>query len=62
MSNYCVSCGTPVPEGQRNCSMCYGDPAHGRDGYCDEFIRREQERLRINHEHEPEEYWPDEDR
>ena len=45
--NACVSCGSPVPPGQRNCSMCYGDPEHGRDGYyqayLDEQARLEQE-------------------
>ena len=32
MSNNCHSCGVNVPEGQSNCSMCYGDPYYGRDG------------------------------
>ena len=41
----CVMCGSPVPEGQRTCSMCYGDMGHGRDGYYREWAeRREQER------------------
>ena len=30
---YCTMCGVPVPVGQRMCSMCYGDPFYGRDGY-----------------------------
>ena len=31
---YCTSCGSPIPEGQgSSCSMCYGDIAHGKDGY-----------------------------
>lgn len=29
----CVQCSISIPEGQRTCSMCYGDPDHGRDGY-----------------------------
>jgi len=33
MSNYCVCCGAPIPGGQNTCSMCYGDPEHGNDGY-----------------------------
>lgn len=46
--NYCTSCGSPIPEGQgKSCSMCYGDPDHGRDGYyqafLDEQAQREQE-------------------
>jgi hypothetical protein len=36
---YCTSCGQPIPEGQgRSCSMCYGDPDHGRDGYYRKFL------------------------
>lgn len=31
--NYCRVCGVPIPEGQTICSMCYGDPDHGRDGH-----------------------------
>ena len=29
----CVMCGRPVPDGQGSCSMCYGDPEYGQDGY-----------------------------
>jgi len=29
----CASCGAPIPKGQTICSMCYGDPFYGRDGY-----------------------------
>lgn len=29
----CSSCGSNIPEGQEVCSMCYGDPYYGRDGY-----------------------------
>ena len=42
MSN-CSMCGNPVPEDQKVCSMCYGDPAYGNDGYYEEYLR-EQER------------------
>jgi hypothetical protein len=32
--SYCTSCGSPIPQGQGNsCSMCYGDPYYGSDGY-----------------------------
>jgi hypothetical protein len=46
---YCSSCGSPVPEGQRGiCSMCYGDPYYGRDGYAlkmlEEQMRQDYER------------------
>jgi len=40
---YCNSCGAAVPDGQGNCSMCYGDPYHGKDGYYLEYLK-EQER------------------
>lgn len=30
----CSSCGSPIPDGQgSSCSMCYGDPHYGSDGY-----------------------------
>lgn len=46
MSNYCKSCGVSIPDGQDICSMCYGDPAYGRDGYYEEYLRGiEEERL-----------------
>ena len=47
----CVQCGLPVPDGQRTCSMCYGDIDHGRDGYYREWAEREMER---ESEHRPE--------
>jgi hypothetical protein len=37
--NYCGSCGSPIPDGQRYCSMCYGDIACGRDGYYEQYAR-----------------------
>jgi hypothetical protein len=43
----CSSCGSPVPDGQSICSMCYGDPAYGSDGYYEEWQReREEEEFR----------------
>ncbi len=45
---YCVDCGSPLPDdqGSRTCSMCYGDPGHGRDGYYQRWLdeREEEER------------------
>ena len=36
---YCASCGNPIPAGQgSSCSMCYGDPAWGKDGYYQEYL------------------------
>jgi hypothetical protein len=40
----CVQCSSRIPEGQRTCSMCYGDPDHGRDGYYREWQEEEQQR------------------
>lgn len=36
----CVMCGSSLPDnqGSRTCSMCYGDPDHGRDGYYREWL------------------------
>lgn len=42
MSN-CVCCGSTVPEEQRICSMCYGDPSHGTDGYYERWIEEQQQ-------------------
>lgn len=48
----CVMCGSRIPDnqGSKTCSMCYGDPAHGKDGYYNEYLERqereEQERRR----------------
>jgi len=38
---FCQSCGLPIPEGQHVCSMCYGDPFYGRDGYYLEELKEE---------------------
>ena len=42
VSNYCKSCGVPVPPGQNYCSMCYGDPDYGSDGYMRQLMERER--------------------
>ncbi len=39
----CVSCGRTIPDGQRVCSSCYGDPAYGRDGYYQAELDAESE-------------------
>jgi len=41
--NSCTSCGSEIPDEQRSCSMCYGDIAHGKDGYYEEWTRRLEE-------------------
>lgn len=41
----CTSCGSPIPEGQgESCSMCYGDPYYGRDGYMLEAMEADFQR------------------
>jgi hypothetical protein len=37
----CVCCGSPIPkdQGSNTCSMCYGDAAHGKDGYYEREMR-----------------------
>jgi hypothetical protein len=40
-------CGSSIPDnqGSSSCSMCYGDPYHGKDGYyLAELERAERER------------------
>jgi hypothetical protein len=41
----CVSCGSPIPDnqGSKVCSMCYGDPDHGKDGYYQDWLERQYE-------------------
>jgi len=41
--SYCVDCGLPVGDGQRTCSMCYGDPGHGTDGYYQRWLDEQDE-------------------
>lgn len=37
----CSSCGLEIPDGQgSSCSMCYGDIAHGTDGYYRQWVGR----------------------
>lgn len=50
--NSCSGCGSPIPAGQKSCSMCYGDPEYGRDGYYKAFLE-EQERQEFEKQSEP---------
>ena len=43
---HCVSCGVEIPEGQANCSLCYGDLDYGTDG----FYRAIMEAQALEHE------------
>jgi hypothetical protein len=50
---YCSSCGAPIPEGQgSSCSMCYGDPWYGRDGYA---LRELEEQMQQEYQRQIEE-------
>lgn len=51
----CTSCGIHIPDGQGVCSMCYGDPSYGNDGYYEDMMRREMEQQREREErrHQP---------
>ena len=43
----CSMCGSPIPDNQRVCSMCYGDIDYGTDGYYREWaegMERESQR------------------
>lgn len=44
MANYCKMCGIEIPNGQKFCSMCYGDPYYGKDGYYLQMLNDEWER------------------
>lgn len=67
---YCSSCGSDIPDGQgHSCSMCYGDPYWGRDGYylrlleeqeLEEMQKREWERQEMAMEQESNENDKDE--
>ncbi len=42
--SYCTSCGSPIADGQgKSCSMCYGDPDHGRDGYYRKWLEEQEQ-------------------
>lgn len=50
----CVMCGEWLPEnqGSKTCSMCYGDPAHGKDGYYQSYLDRQEQEYREKQERE----------
>ena len=43
MENSCSMCGSPIPDSQRVCSMCYGDIDYGSDGYYREWAEQQQQ-------------------
>lgn len=54
--NYCSSCGVVIPKGQSICSMCYGDPFYGNDGYYLNYLRYMQEGAPREEEYYEEDY------
>ena len=54
----CTMCGVSIPDGQTTCSMCYGDPGHGADGYYQAFLdevyqREDYERQQAENDYMP---------
>ena len=41
----CINCGSWIPDnqGSKTCSMCYGDPNHGKDNYYNDWLQRQYE-------------------
>lgn len=52
--NNCNQCGISIPDGQRSCSMCYGDIDHGSDGRYREWAEEQRRRELESHEQEQE--------
>lgn len=51
---FCVMCGSSIPDdqGSKTCSMCYGDPGHGKDGYYQAWLDEAyQHQIDTNQEH-----------
>jgi len=38
----CNCCGIEIPDGQRTCSMCYGNISHGTDGYYEQWALEQE--------------------
>ena len=49
----CSSCGSPIGNDQgSSCSMCYGDPYHGTDGYYLDYLEQQYREAEQRHEDE----------
>jgi len=48
MTNYCKICGVSIPEDQELCSICYGDPNYGNDGYYKYLIKEQKNNEKNN--------------
>jgi hypothetical protein len=55
----CVCCGRSLPDnqGSSTCSMCYGDPDHGQDGYMRDAMERSAEQAAEGQYREQEGPW-----
>jgi len=42
--NNCTMCGIEIPESQNVCSVCYGDPHYGTDGYLLQIMEYDNQR------------------
>ena len=51
---HCTMCGSRIPDEQNVCSMCYGDPYYGRDGYYLEWLMQQQEQEQQEQEQQEE--------
>jgi predicted amidophosphoribosyltransferase len=52
----CSECGSWIPDGQKICSMCYGDIDYGRDGYYRQWAENEMQRQQEQEYYEIEQY------
>lgn len=50
--NACHRCGLNIPDAQEVCSMCYGDPFYGTDGYYLEYIQKMEQQESMRREEE----------
>ena len=44
----CVCCGIAIPDNQKICSMCYGDPHYGNDGYYQQWLDEDRQRKQMD--------------
>ncbi len=62
--NACTMCGSVVPDGQEVCSMCYGDPSYGSDGYYQNYLDGQEKKARRKEqeiERAEDDYWSERD-
>jgi len=59
----CSSCRSPIADDQGSsvCSMCYGDPFHGKDGYYQNWLEQQWRHEREYDEMDEPSIHPDDD-